>query len=202
MIALLGVGDGEGAFGGLFIARHEADRRVSAVGGDDTCDGIRINAGEVVIIVRLLIPLMAERASRQVVENPILLHKGGIGSSTVTDRPVVIIEADGPGEHWRRKGIKLDIVDTHPLAATVPAVIDSFKGYDVIEARANLGVHTGQSEWRCGVIHIQLCGADNNLRLNQHAIEIDFDAILGIGILRPVIQIVRVERDQELVTGF
>ena len=202
MIALLSVGAGESALGGFFVTGHQANRRVSAILGDDTCDGIRINAGEVVIIVRLLIQLMAERASRQVVENPILLHKGGIGSSTVTDRPVVIIEADGPGEHRRRKGIKVDIVDTHPLAATVPAVIDAFKGHDVIEARANLCVHTGQSEWRCGVIHIQLCGADNNLRLNQHAIEIDFNAILGIGICHIRVQIVRVERDQELVTGF
>src|SRR5947208_15063469 len=120
---------------------------------------------------------MAERASRQVIENLILLHKGGIGSPIVTYRPSVIITADGPGEHRRRKGIKVDIVDTHPLAATVPAVIDAFKGHDVIEARANLCVHTGQSEWRCGVIHVQLCGADNNLRLNLHAIDIDLTAL-------------------------
>src|SRR5207253_11436820 len=49
------------------------------------------------------------------------------------------------------------------------------------------------------VRHAQLSRADGDLRLDQHAIEIDFNAVAGIG--RSVIQIERVEGDRESVTG-
>ena len=93
----------------------------------------------------------------------------------------------------------MDIVDAHPLAATVRAVIDAFKGHNIIEARANLSVHTGQSEWIGREILIDVSRVDDDFWLDQNAIEIDFDAILGIG--STGVQIEHVISDQESVSG-
>ena len=194
VIAQFGVTASEAAFGSLFIDRNRTDWGVVAVVGDDG----RVRAGEIVIIVSLSINLRAVRNSRQRVGNSIFLHKGGVGSPTVTYRPSIIIEANRPREHRRRDSfgllIKLDIVDTHPIAATVGIVIDASQAHDVIKARTNFCVHTGQSELRGRVILIQLSSADENLRLDQHSIDIDFDAIARVRLVS--LQIVRVKGDR------
>src|SRR5262249_47023151 len=120
------VGASESALGGFFVDGDQTDRRVSAIARDDG----GVAAGEGVIIVGLLVDLWASWAAGQRVNNPILLHEGGISSSTITDRPAVIILPDAPREYrWRDSiggVVKLDIVDAHPIAAPVRIVVDAF----------------------------------------------------------------------------
>src|SRR5207247_8909255 len=109
---------------------------------------------------------------------------------------------------WRRgRGgdcIQLDIVDAHPIAATVGIVVDASKAHDVIEAGTNLCVHAGQTELRGRVIRIQISRVDDDLSLYQKAIEINFDAEAGIGngtVRFTRVQIDRIESDREKVIG-
>ena len=95
MITQIIVGAGEGPLGGLFVDRNHADRRVIAVfrPDGDTGDHIRINAGEVVVIVGLLSDLRAVRVSRRRVDAG-FLHESSVRSPTIARRPIVIIPAD------------------------------------------------------------------------------------------------------------
>src|SRR5439155_11540953 len=118
--------------------------------------------------------------SRKRIDAPVFLHEGGVGCSTVTDRPRVVVQPDGPRKHRGRDrfagAIKLDIVDAHPTAAAAVTVADALKADDVIGPWTNLRVHSGQSELRGGVSLGQLRRADHDLSLNQDSVEIDFDA--------------------------
>ena len=80
------------------------------------------------------------------------------------------------------------------IAAAVAVVADASQAHNVIWARTNLGVDTGQRELRGRVINIQLTRADENLRLDLHAVEINFDAKARIR--KACIQTVRVEGDR------
>ena len=93
MIALSIVIAGEGALSGLFIDQNHTDGRVIAVFGDDAGNDIRINAGEVVVIVGLLSDLRAVRVSGRRVDAG-FLHESSVRSPTIARRPSVIIPAD------------------------------------------------------------------------------------------------------------
>ena len=147
MVALSIVIAGEGAFGGLFVGQHCADRHVVAVFGDDAGNDIRINAGEVVVIVGLLIGLRAVWVSGRRVDAS-FLHETSVRSPTVARRLCVIVPADRPGERRRQYRVKLDIVDSHRIAATIGAEADAFQSQDIIESRTNLCIHTGHRECR------------------------------------------------------
>src|SRR5205823_5029371 len=170
MITLLSVTTGKATLGGLFIGWNSSDWHVSAVARNHR----RINACQIIIIVRLLVNLRAGRAPRQRVEDAVLLHKSGVGSSTITDSPSVVFQADSPRQHWRRNRlrhrVKLDVVKAHRIAATFGAVVNASYGYDVIETRTNLCIHTGQAELRRRNRFIRLSRADKDLRLDSHAV--------------------------------
>src|SRR6185503_20786968 len=71
---------------------------------------------------------------------------------------------------------------------------------DVIVTRTDLGIHAAGRELRGDIGSVQLRGAYHDLRLDQNAIEIHFDAIarvpLAIGM-----QAERVEGDRQQIGG-
>ena len=86
-------------------------------------------------------------------------------------------------------------IDAHPIAATIGIVINAFKANNIIEAGAHRGIDAGQTELRGREIRTQISRVDDDLSLDQHAIEIDFDTVAGISICRSLIQIIRIEGD-------
>src|SRR5205807_9885475 len=105
-------------------------------------------------------------------------------ASTISDSPSVVVLANSPRQHGRRNRsghrVKLDVVKAHRIAATFGAVVNASYGYDVIETRTNLCIHAGQAELRRRDGFIRLSRAVEDLRLDSHALEIDFDAVARI----------------------
>ena len=96
-------------------------------------------------------------------------------------------------------GVELDVVNTHPVAAAVRVVVDAAQAHDVIEARAGLCTHTRQAELSGGVGCIQLRRANQDLALDLYAVEVNFDAVTGIGHVGAFMEVHRVERDRHQV---
>ena len=93
MVAEIIIATGEGPFTSFLVNQHRADRLIIAVVGNH----LRVFTGKVVIIVRLPIDLGACGVSRELIGAG-LLHKGGVGTTAIADRPTVIILPDRPGE--------------------------------------------------------------------------------------------------------
>src|SRR6185503_7732880 len=102
---------------------------------------------------------------------------------------------DGGGQEPQIDTVKLDVIDAHPVAA-VPAavvVVDTSKADDVIGAEARLRIHARQRERRSDEGPEQLRRTDNDLSLDEHAIEIDCDAVARIHWERRCTTIIRIQ---------
>ena len=150
----------KGALGTFFIGQNDTHRGVGAIGGDDSVDGGRIFACEVVIVVALLSDFRAVRTSRKRIDAAIFLDEARVWAAAIPERPAIIVSAAGPGEYNARDGDKFNIVEAERRSAPLTAVTDSFEGHDVIEAGTCLCVYTVRREARSRNSVAQLRRAD------------------------------------------
>ena len=197
MVAQIVVFGTEGALGGLFVSWHDTYRVI--VSPLILNDGLRVNPGEVVIIVRLQINLGAGGVSWEFVDAG-LLNEGGVDSSTIANRPTIVIQPYGQRKHWLRHWIQLDIVDTHPIASAVRVVIDTFERDNVVKARTDFSTDALQRERRRRIIGVQVFRVNDNLLLDELVIKINLDAVLRVVCI--VMEVVRIKSDHQLIVGF
>ena len=192
MVAEFIVRTGKCAFGSFLVDRHQAHRFVVTVGWDY----FRINTRKIIIIVRLLCSFGAGRVSWEFVTAG-LLHKGGVGTATISLGPAIIVQPNRPRINGRRDHlgfeIKLNVVDAHPVPACIRIITGASETDDVIGSRTDLRIHTLQRELGCLEIDIQLRRANKNLGLHQHSVDVHFNPKTRV--CWPVVQIIGVESD-------
>src|SRR5438046_10696707 len=98
MITLLSVTTGKATLGGLFIGWNSSDWHVIAVARNHR----RINACQIIIIVRLLVNLRAGRDSRQRGRKGVVVDKSGGGCCHISGRVSALAQDGGEREHGRR----------------------------------------------------------------------------------------------------
>src|SRR5688572_20578054 len=145
MIAELGVGDGDGAFGGFFVYADRSDWFVGAVAGNN----VGVIATEIIVVVRAR-SIGAGFAPRQRVGNCVFLNESGVFATAIACRPCIIIFADGPWIDGSRNAdvffIEANVIDTHPVTAAIAVIADALQQHDIVVFRADAGAHFGEGE--------------------------------------------------------
>ena len=161
VVAQIVVYPSEGSLGGFFILWHDTHRIIFSH-PLILNEGLCVNPGEVVIIIRLLGDFGACRVPREVIGAG-LLYKRGVCATTITNRPTIVILPYRQRKHWLRHWIQRNIVDAHPISPAVFIVVDAFKRDDVIKAGTDFGIDALQRERERREIGVQI------FRVNHHS---------------------------------
>ncbi len=90
-----------------------------------------------------------------------------------------------------------NVVDAHPVSATLAVIVDTAKLNVVVESFADLAVYVLERERWSLVDHTEIGRSNNRFFCHNVAVKIDLDAVPGIGILPPFVEIVHIPLDEQ-----
>src|SRR5688572_17599183 len=140
------VATGKGAFGRLFVDQDQSNWSVIAQFSDDAWNGRVVFAGEVIVVVGLLIHFRIVRIAWQKIDAAVFLNEaGGRTTAVAADRLGIIVATDGPRIWSRKNRIQLHVIDTHPVTTAFGIVVSTLERNDVIGSESDAGIDRSSS---------------------------------------------------------